>query len=142
MTGLLRFFCDMGYTRVAMAVSAAVSFVHDLPPKPGDREQTNRWCPTYACGNRARQGAPRMAKGTSMSYRILPANRAFWRPSNHMGVLNTRSGQATEATTLGARLWRLHPGEASTRQRHRSTHELYVLLEGTGRIRIGEHHGF
>jgi uncharacterized cupin superfamily protein len=30
------------------------------------------------------------------------------------------------------------PGEqASTRQRHVRTHELYVLLEGTGRIRVG-----
>ena len=71
-----------------------------------------------------------------MSYRTLPADRAFWRPSNQMGVLNTDLAKQLEATTLGARLWRLHPGQASTRHRHRQTHELYVLLEGTGRIRI------
>ena len=73
-----------------------------------------------------------------MSYRVLAAEKAFWRPSNQMGVLNTDLAKQLEASTLGARLWRLHPGQASTRHRHRRTHELYVLLEGTGRIRIGE----
>jgi uncharacterized cupin superfamily protein len=73
-----------------------------------------------------------------MSYRVLAAAEAFWRPSNQMGVLNTDLGKQLEASTLGARLWRLHPGQASTRHRHRRMHELYLLLEGTGRIRIGE----
>ena len=73
-----------------------------------------------------------------MSYRVLAAAEAFWRPSNQMGVLNTDLAKQLEASTMGARLWRLHPGQASTRHRHRRTHELYVLLEGTGRIRIGE----
>ena len=74
-----------------------------------------------------------------MSYRLLSANEAFWRPSNQMGVLNTDLAKQLEAPTLGARLWRLEPGQASTRHRHRQTCELYLLLEGTGRIRIGEH---
>lgn len=73
-----------------------------------------------------------------MSHRVLAAEDAFWRPSNQMGVLNTDLAKQLEASTLGARLWRLHPGQASTRHRHRRTHELYVLLEGTGRIRVGE----
>jgi uncharacterized cupin superfamily protein len=73
-----------------------------------------------------------------MSYHVLPAAEAFWRPSNQMGVLNTDLAKQLGASTLGARLWRLRPGQASTRHRHRRTHELYVLLEGTGRIRIGE----
>lgn len=72
-----------------------------------------------------------------MSYRILPAEEAFWRPSNQMGVMNTNLAKQLEASTLGARLWRLAPGQASTRHRHRITTELYVLLEGTGRIRVG-----
>ncbi len=55
-----------------------------------------------------------------------------------MGVLNTNLGAQLEATTLGARLWRLAPGQASTRHRHIATAELYVLLEGTGRMRVGE----
>jgi quercetin dioxygenase-like cupin family protein len=73
-----------------------------------------------------------------MSYRALRAQDAFWRPSNQMGVLNTDLAKQLKATTLGARLWRLQPGQASTRHRHRHTHELYVLLEGIGRVRVGE----
>jgi quercetin dioxygenase-like cupin family protein len=70
-----------------------------------------------------------------MGYRLLRAEDAFWRPSNQMGVLNTDLGKQLEAETLSARLWRLAPGQGSTRHRHRQTAELYVLLEGTGRIR-------
>ena len=53
-----------------------------------------------------------------------------------MGVLNTDLAKQLGSTTLGARLWRLTPGQASTRHRHAVQHELYVLLEGTGRIRV------
>lgn len=69
---------------------------------------------------------------------MLPAAQAFWRPSNQLGVLNCDLAKQLEATTLGARLWRLKPGEASTRHRHRSTTELYVLLEGTGRLHVAD----
>jgi uncharacterized cupin superfamily protein len=71
-----------------------------------------------------------------MNYRVLEAADAFWRPSNQMGVLNTDLAKQLGADTLGARLWRLPPGQASTRHRHREQSELYVVLEGTGRIRI------
>lgn len=53
-----------------------------------------------------------------------------------MGVDNTDVGNQLGAQSLGARLWRLRPGQASTRHRHFSQEELYVLLEGTGRIRV------
>lgn len=71
-----------------------------------------------------------------MTYTVLPAGEAFWRPSNQMGVLNTDLARQLGADTLGARFWRLRPGQASTRHRHRVTVELYVVLEGTGRIRV------
>jgi uncharacterized cupin superfamily protein len=71
-------------------------------------------------------------------YTLLPAGSAFWRRSNQMKVLNTDLAKQLEAQRLGARLWRLEPGQASTRHRHREEEELYVLLEGTGRVRIGE----
>ena len=71
-----------------------------------------------------------------MSFTILPADTAFWRPSNQMGVLNTDLARQLSADTLGARLWRLTPGQASTRHRHLTQHELYIVLEGTGRIRV------
>jgi uncharacterized cupin superfamily protein len=55
-----------------------------------------------------------------------------------MRVENTDLAKQLEANTLGARLWRLHPGQASTRHRHFEEHELYVLLEGIGRIRVDD----
>lgn len=73
-----------------------------------------------------------------MGHRVLLADAAHWRPSNQMGVLNTDLARQLGATTLGARLWRLAPGQASTRHRHAETHELYVVLEGTGRMRVGD----
>ena len=73
-----------------------------------------------------------------MAYRVLPAADAFWRPSNQMGVQNTDLAKQLEATALSARLWRVAPGQASTWHRHTAQDELYVVLEGSGRIRVGE----
>ncbi len=73
-----------------------------------------------------------------MAFRVLPAAEAFWRPSNQMGVLNTDLAKQLGAATLGARLWRLTPGQASTRHRHARQDELYVVLEGRGRVRVGD----
>jgi quercetin dioxygenase-like cupin family protein len=73
-----------------------------------------------------------------LAYRLLGSGDAFWRPSNQMRVENTDLAKQLEAKTLGARLWRLHPGQASTKHRHPTQHELYVLLEGTGRIRVDD----
>jgi uncharacterized cupin superfamily protein len=73
-----------------------------------------------------------------MAHRLLRAADAFWRPSNQMSVLNTDLGKQLEASALGARLWRLRPGQASTRHRHFEQEELYVLLEGEGRVRVEE----
>ena len=70
-------------------------------------------------------------------YRVLHAGDMFWRPSNATGVLNTDLAKQLEADALGARLWRLRPGQTVTKHRHRAQTELYVLLEGTGRVRIG-----
>jgi quercetin dioxygenase-like cupin family protein len=55
-----------------------------------------------------------------------------------MQVENTDLAKQLGAETLGARLWRLAPGQASTRHRHIEQAELYVLLEGTGRMRVGD----
>ena len=73
-----------------------------------------------------------------MTHRVLAAGDAFWRPSNQMGVDNTDLAKQLEIDALGARLWRLAPGQASTRHRHRQQAELYVLLEGTGRMRVDD----
>jgi uncharacterized cupin superfamily protein len=73
-----------------------------------------------------------------MAYQVLSSRDAFWRPSNQMKVENTDLAKQLGATTLGARLWRLHPGEASTKHRHFNEHELYLVLEGEGRMRIDD----
>lgn len=73
-----------------------------------------------------------------MSYSLLRSGDAFWRPSNQMKVENTDLGKQLEASALGARLWRLAPGQASTKHRHFEQEELYVLLEGEGRVRVDE----
>ena len=71
-----------------------------------------------------------------VAHRLLKAGDAFWRRSNQMSVLNTDLAGQLEASALGARLWRLEPGQASTRHRHAAQEELYVLLEGRGRVRV------
>lgn len=71
-------------------------------------------------------------------YCVLHAADAFWRPSNATGVLNTDLGAQLEAETLGARLWRLTPGQTLTRHRHVAQTELYVMLQGTGRMRVAD----
>jgi uncharacterized cupin superfamily protein len=73
-----------------------------------------------------------------MAFRLLAAADAHWRPSNQMRVDNTDLAKQLGAQALGARLWRLRPGQASTRHRHFSQEELYVLLEGTGRARVDD----
>jgi uncharacterized cupin superfamily protein len=73
-----------------------------------------------------------------MTYRLLKSAEAFWRPSNQMSVENTDLGKQLGASALGARLWRLAPGQASTKHRHFEQEELYVLLEGRGRVRVGD----
>jgi len=71
-----------------------------------------------------------------VAYRVLTADAAHWRPSNQMRVENTDLARQLGAETLGARYWRLQPGQASTKHRHRAQVELYVVLDGTGRMRI------
>jgi len=73
-----------------------------------------------------------------LAYRVLNAGDAFWRPSNQMKVENTDLAKQLEADTLGARFWRLQPGQASTKHRHFDQHELYVVVEGTGRMRVDD----
>ena len=73
-----------------------------------------------------------------MSPSVLPAADARWRPSNQMRVLNCDLAKQLEAEHLGARMWLLRPGQASTKHRHAEQTELYVVLAGTGRMRIGD----
>jgi uncharacterized cupin superfamily protein len=75
---------------------------------------------------------------SGVGYRILHAADAFWRPSNQMKVDNTDIAKQLEADSIGARFWRLKPGQASTKHRHLDQSELYVVIEGTGRMRVDD----
>lgn len=71
-------------------------------------------------------------------HQLLRAADSFWRPSNQMGIENTDLAKQLGAENLGMRLWRLAPGQASTKHRHFEQEELYLLLEGTGRVRVDD----
>jgi quercetin dioxygenase-like cupin family protein len=73
-----------------------------------------------------------------VAHRVLKAADAFWRRSNQMKTWNTDLGKQLESAELGARMWRLEPGQASTKHKHFSQEELYLLVEGTGRVRVEE----
>ncbi len=61
-----------------------------------------------------------------------------WRPSNLMKIPNADYLERTKSEILGARLWRLPPRSANTLHKHIRAEEFYFVLEGVGRLRIGE----
>jgi hypothetical protein len=71
-----------------------------------------------------------------MGYRMLSATDAYWRPSTQMGVLNADLAKQLEADTMGARLWRVGPRVRRRPASPPRTSELYIVLEGTGRLRV------
>jgi len=71
-------------------------------------------------------------------YYLIKPEDLFWRPSNLMRIPNAGYLERTESENLGARLWRLPPGSASTLHKHIRSEEFYFVLEGTGRLRVGE----
>jgi mannose-6-phosphate isomerase-like protein (cupin superfamily) len=68
---------------------------------------------------------------------ILPKDLA-WRPSNLMKIPNADYLERTGSAHLGARLWRLPPKSANTLHKHVRSEEFYFVLEGTGRMRVGD----
>src|SRR5882757_7500907 len=68
---------------------------------------------------------------------ILPDD-LHWRPSNLMRIPNADFLERTGSEHLSARLWRLPPKSANTLHKHVRQEEFYFVLEGTGRMRIGE----
>ncbi len=71
-------------------------------------------------------------------YQLIEPKDLFWRPSNLMQIPNADYLERTRSENLSARLWRLPPRSASTLHKHIRQEEFYFVLEGVGRIRIGE----
>lgn len=70
-------------------------------------------------------------------YHLIRPDDLAWRPSNLMQIPNADFLERTGSEILGARLWRLPPRSANTLHKHIKAEEFYFVVEGTGRIRVG-----
>ncbi len=75
---------------------------------------------------------------TFSGYQLITPDDLHWRPSNLMKIPNADFLERTGSENMGARLWRMPPQSANTLHKHIRAEEFYFVLEGTGRIRIGE----
>jgi mannose-6-phosphate isomerase-like protein (cupin superfamily) len=71
-------------------------------------------------------------------YSLIKPEDLHWRPSNLMKIPNADFLEQTGTENLSARLWRLPPKSASTLHKHIRQEEFYFVLEGTGRLRVGD----
>ncbi|HEU6449039.1 MAG TPA: cupin domain-containing protein [Verrucomicrobiae bacterium] len=75
---------------------------------------------------------------TFSGYCLITPDDLHWRPSNLMQIPNADFLERTGSENLSARLWRLPPKSANTLHKHIRQEEFYFVLEGTGRIRVGD----
>jgi mannose-6-phosphate isomerase-like protein (cupin superfamily) len=71
-------------------------------------------------------------------YHLIKPEDLHWRLSNLMQIPNADFLERTGSEKLGARLWRLPPKSANTLHKHVRAEEFYFVLEGTGRLRVGD----
>jgi mannose-6-phosphate isomerase-like protein (cupin superfamily) len=71
-------------------------------------------------------------------YFLINPEDLSWRPSNLMKIPNADFLERTKSQILGARLWRLPPRSANTLHKHVRAEEFYFVVEGIGRIRVGD----
>ena len=71
-------------------------------------------------------------------YFLISPDDLHWRPSNLMKIPNADFLERTGSKNLSARLWRLPPKSASTLHKHVRQEEFYFVLEGVGRMRVGD----
>ena len=76
-------------------------------------------------------------KAIEGSHLIKPDDLA-WRLSNLMKIPNADFLERTGSENMGARLWRMPPQSANTLHKHIRSEEFYFVLEGTGRLRVGD----
>ncbi len=71
-------------------------------------------------------------------YHLIKPEDLFWRLSNLMKIPNADFLERTGSENMGARLWRMPPMSANTLHKHIRAEEFYFVLEGTGRLRVGD----
>jgi mannose-6-phosphate isomerase-like protein (cupin superfamily) len=74
----------------------------------------------------------------TQGYFLITPDDLHWRPSNIMKIPNADYLERTGSENLGARLWQLPPNSANTLHRHIRAEEFYFVLEGVGRMRVGD----
>jgi mannose-6-phosphate isomerase-like protein (cupin superfamily) len=70
-------------------------------------------------------------------YHLIVPGDLSWRPSKMMRIPNADFLERTASEILGARLWRLPPMSANTLHKHVLAEEFYFVVEGVGRMRVG-----
>jgi mannose-6-phosphate isomerase-like protein (cupin superfamily) len=71
-------------------------------------------------------------------YVLIKPEELLWRPSNLMRIPNADYLERTGSENLSARLWRYQPNSAGTLHKHIRQEEFYFVLEGLGRLRVGD----
>ena len=71
-------------------------------------------------------------------YFLIGPEDQQWRPSNLMKIPNADFLERTGTENLSARLWRFPPQSANTLHKHVRAEEFYFVLDGVGRMRVGD----
>jgi len=71
-------------------------------------------------------------------FHLITPDDLQWRLSNLMKIPNADFLERTGSENLSARFWRYPPKSAGTLHKHARQEEFYFVLEGTGRIRVGD----
>jgi uncharacterized cupin superfamily protein len=70
-------------------------------------------------------------------FSIVRAADAFWAEAGLMKLMSADLGDQLGATRTTLRLWRLQPQRAGPNYVRSSEEEVYVLLSGQGKLRVG-----
>ena len=71
-------------------------------------------------------------------YHLIKPEALSWQTSRMMQIPNADFLERTGSENLSARLWRYPPKSAGTLHKHIRQEEFYFVLEGTGRLRVGD----
>lgn len=71
-------------------------------------------------------------------HHLITPDDLTWRLSNLMKIPNADFLERTGSENMSARLWRMPRMSANTLHKHLRAEEFYFVLEGTGRMRVGD----
>ena len=71
-------------------------------------------------------------------YHLVPLPELEWQVAKPMQIPYADLLERTGSSLLGARIWRFPPKSANTWHKHVKAEEFYFVLEGTGRMRVGD----